>query len=217
MIDKPCRGLRKDAARNRERVLKAARELFAARGMEATMNDVAHDAGVGVGTVYRRFATKDELVEAIFEDGMAEVVSLAEAALQHPNSWDGLVWFIERQCELVAVDRGLREMFYSKAYGGDQVESARRHLAPLVTKLVEQARHDGYLRTDITDTDMPIIGLLAGTVSEWAGHVKLELWRRFVALLLEGMRHRPNQDPLDIRSLNADQLEDALHGCDPAR
>ncbi|MDF2584543.1 MAG: transcriptional regulator, partial [Mycobacterium sp.] len=140
VIDKPCRGLRKDAERNKQRVLTAARELFAAKGMEATLNDVAHYAGVGVGTVYRRFATKEELVDAIFEEGIAEVVCLAETALQHSNSWDGLVWFMERQCELAATDRGLREMIYSKAYGGHGVECAREQLVPLVCKLVDRAR-----------------------------------------------------------------------------
>src|SRR5690349_22989967 len=113
-----ARALRRDAQRNRQRVLDAARDLFAQRGLEATLNDVAHHAGVGVGTVYRRFASKDELVEAIFEEGIDEVVCLAETALQQENSWDGFVWFIERQCELTATDRGLREMVYSKAYGG---------------------------------------------------------------------------------------------------
>lgn len=62
----PRRMLRKDAERNRQRVLEAARELFAQRGLEATLNDVAHHADVGVGTVYRRFATKQELLDAIF-------------------------------------------------------------------------------------------------------------------------------------------------------
>jgi AcrR family transcriptional regulator len=216
VIDKPCRGLRKDAARNRQRVLTAARELFAIKGMEATLNDVAHHAGVGVGTVYRRFATKEELVEAIFEEGIAEVVCLAERALEHPNSWDGLVWFIERQCELAATDRGLREMIYSKAYGGDRVECAREELVPLVSKLVDRARHDGHLRADIEHTDTPIIGLLAGTVSEWAGHVDPELWRRYVALLLEGMRYHPDQKPLGTDALDGDQMYAAMHGWDPA-
>ena len=68
MDDKPCRGLRRDAARNRERVLKAARELFVIQGLEATLNDVAKHANVGVGTVYRRFPTKEDLVEAIRSD-----------------------------------------------------------------------------------------------------------------------------------------------------
>nr|WP_313776312.1 TetR/AcrR family transcriptional regulator [Mycobacterium sp.] len=216
VVDKPCRVLRKDAERNRQRVLTAARELFAVKGMEATLNDVAHHAGVGVGTVYRRFATKGELVEAIFEEGIVEVVGLAETALQHPNSWDGLVWFIERQCELAATDRGLREIIYSKAYGGGRVECAREELVPLISELVERARHDGHLRADIEHTDTPIIGLLAGTVSEWAGHVDPELWRRYVALLLEGMRYRPDQKPLGVDALDADRMQAAMRGWDPA-
>jgi AcrR family transcriptional regulator len=216
MIDKPCRGLRKDAERNRQRVLTAARELFAIKGMEATLNDVAHYAEVGVGTVYRRFATKDELVDAIFEEGIAEVVCLAETALQHPNSWEGFVWFIQRQCELAATDRGLREMIYSRAYGGHGVECAREELVPLVSKLVDRARHDGHLRADIEHTDTPIIGLLAGTVSEWAGHVDPELWRRYVALLLDGMRYQPDQKPLGTDALDEDQMRAAMYGWDPA-
>ena len=115
MIDKPCRGLRKDAERNRQRVLEAARELFAVKGMEATLNDVAQHANVGVGTVYRRFATKEELVDAIFADGIDQVVCLAESALQHGDSWEGFVWFVEHLCELTATDRGLRQMVYSTA------------------------------------------------------------------------------------------------------
>jgi len=216
VIDEPCRGLRKDAARNRQRVLTAARELFATKGMEATLNDVAHHAGVGVGTVYRRFATKDELVEAIFEDGIDEVVSLAETALQQENSWDGFVWFVERQCELTATDRGLREMVYSKAHGGNRVEHARDRLVPLVMKLVDRARRDGYLREDIEHTDTPIMGLLAGTVGEWAGHVDPHLWRRYVALLLEGMRRRPEQQPLAVDALRPEGMESAMHGWAPA-
>lgn len=215
VIDKPCRGLRKDAERNRQRVLVAARELFAVKGMEATLNDVAHHAGVGVGTVYRRFPTKEALVEAIFEDGIAEVVALAEKALQQENSWDGFVWFVERQCELAATDRGLREMIYSRAYGGDRVDCAREELVPLVRQLVDRARRDGYLRPDIDHPDTPIIGLLAGTVSEWAGHVEPELWRRYVALLLEGMRNRPDLKPLKVDALNTEQMQTAMHGWDP--
>src|SRR5438270_13298350 len=121
MRDEPCRGLRKDAERNRQRVLEAARELFAVKGLEATLNDVAHHANVGVGTVYRRFATKEELVDAIFEDAIDQVACLAETALELENSWDGLVWFVEHLCELTATDRGLREMVYSKS-GGNRVE-----------------------------------------------------------------------------------------------
>ncbi|BCI56103.1 TetR family transcriptional regulator [Mycolicibacterium litorale] len=216
MIDKPCRGLRKDAERNRQRVLAAARELFAVKGMEATLNDVAHHANVGVGTVYRRFATKEDLVEAIFEDGIDQVVCLAETALQQQDSWQGFVWFVERLCELTATDRGLREMVYSKAYGGDRVERARLRLVPMVSKLVERARDDGHLRPDVESTDMPILGLLAGTVGEWAGHVDPELWRRYVAILLDGMRHRDGQQRIPVTALEHRQMDEAMRGWRPA-
>lgn len=216
MIDKPCRGLRKDAERNRQRVLTAARQLFAVKGMEATLNDVAHHAGVGVGTVYRRFATKEELIDAIFEEGIAEIVCLAETALQQENSWEGFVWFIERHCELAATDRGLREIVYSRAYGGNRVDCAREELVPLISQLVERARRDGHLRADIEHTDTPIIGLLAGTVSEWAGHVDPQLWRRYVALILEGMRYSPGQKPLEVGALDGDQMQTAMRGWAPA-
>ncbi|WP_431234245.1 TetR/AcrR family transcriptional regulator [Mycolicibacterium psychrotolerans] len=216
MIDKPCRGLRKDAERNRERIVQAARELFAVRGLEATLNDIAHYAGVGVGTVYRRFATKEELLDAIFSDGIDQVVCLAETAAQQENSWDGFVWLVEHLCELMATDRGLRQMVYSSAYGGQGAECARLRLTPPISKLVERARDDGYLRRDAEPSDMPILSMLAGTVSEWAGHVEPELWRRYVALLLEGLRNRDGQDPLPVAALEDDQMDAAMQGWHPA-
>jgi AcrR family transcriptional regulator len=210
------RALRSDAERNRQRVLAAARELFAARGLEPNLNDVAHHANVGVGTVYRRFATKEDLMEAIFEDGIDQIATLAETALQQKDSWAAFVWFVEHLCELTATDRGLREMVYSKAYGGYRVECARERLDPPVTKLVERARADGHLRADIEPTDMPIVSLLAGTVGEWAGHVEPELWRRYVALLLDGMRNHDGQGQLAVKALKDDQMDTAMRGWLPA-
>ncbi|MFI5506415.1 TetR/AcrR family transcriptional regulator [Mycobacterium sp. NPDC051804] len=219
MTDEKCapnRGLRRDAERNRQRIVAAARELFAVRGLEATLNDVAHHANVGVGTVYRRFATKEELLEAVFEDGIDQVACLAETALQQEDSWDGFVWFVEHLCELTATDRGLREMVYSTAYGGYRVECARLRLTPSITKLVEHARRDGHLRPDVEPSDMPVIGMLAGTVSEWAGHVEPELWRRYVALLLDGMRDRDGQDRIPVDALEDEQMDAAMRGWRPA-
>jgi AcrR family transcriptional regulator len=216
VIDEPRRVLRKDAERNRQRIVDAARELFAEKGLEATLNDVAHHANVGVGTVYRRFATKEELLDAVFEDGIERVVALAESALQNEDSWAGFVWFVEQLCEMTATDRGLREMVYSKAYGGHGVERSRLRLTPPVSKLVERARDDGYLRPDVEPSDMPILGMLAGTVSEWAGHVEPELWRRYVALLVDGMRYREGQPRLRVDALEEEQMDAAMRGWHPA-
>lgn len=216
MTDAVHRELRADAQRNRERVLGAARELFAERGLEATLNDVAHHAGVGVGTVYRRFPTKESLLDAIFEDAIEQIVDFAESALQQEDSWAGFVWFVEHLCELTATDRGLREMVYSTAYGGYRVECAKLRLHPPISDLVERARNDGHLRPDIEGTDMPVISLLAGTVSEWAGHVEPELWRRYVALLLDGMRHRDGRQDLTVDALQEEQMDAAMRGWHPA-
>lgn len=210
------RRLRKDAERNRARVLEAARELFVSKGLEPNLNDVAHHAGVGVGTVYRRFATKEELLEAIFEDGLNQLADLAETALQQPDPWQGFVWYVEQMCEITATDRGLREIAFSKSYGGDRVTAAQERLIPVQKRLVERARQDGRLRPELSDTDLPIFGLLAGTVSEFAGDVDADLWRRFVAILIDGMRCRPDQLPLPVAALDDDEVQCAMRSWEPA-
>ncbi|MCV7066143.1 helix-turn-helix transcriptional regulator [Mycolicibacterium farcinogenes] len=96
------RPLRMDAVRNRQRILCAARDLFALQGLSPNLNDVARYAHVGVGTVYRRFVTKEALIEEVFADSLDQLCSLAKNAVEQTDSWYGLVWFIERFCELTA-------------------------------------------------------------------------------------------------------------------
>ena len=216
MTQETPRVLRKDAERNRQRVLDAARELFAEKGLEATLNDVAHHANVGVGTVYRRFATKEELVAAIFVDGMEQLTALAETALQHQDSWLGFAWYVESMCEITATDRGLREIAFSKAYGCERVKACQDRLVPVLTKLVGRAQADGYLRPELSSTDMPLFGLLAGTVSEFAGNVDAGLWRRYVAILLDGMRRHDDQAPIPVQALDSDALDRAMQTWAPA-
>ncbi|MDY6999498.1 MAG: TetR/AcrR family transcriptional regulator [Actinomycetota bacterium] len=209
-------GLRRDAERNRRRIIEAARELCATRGLEATLNEVAHHAGLGVGTVYRRFPTKEALFEAIFEDGIDQLVALAETAQQADDSWEGLSWWVWQMCELTATDRGLREVAFSRAYCGSRVDAGRTRLDPQLSKLVERAKRDGYLRPEVSATDMPLLGLMAGTVSEYADEVCAGLWRRYVAMLLQGMRCQPGQEHLPVGPLSKDELQTAMHTWPPA-
>jgi AcrR family transcriptional regulator len=210
------RPLRKDAERNRQRVIEAARELFASRGLEATLNDVAHYAGVGVGTVYRRFPTKEDLFEAIFEDRLSQLTAQAESALRQDDSWHGFERFVTDLCEITATDRGMREVAFSKTPGGERVDAARDRLVPILSKLVERVQNDGYLRHEVSATDIPIMGLLAGAVGEFAGHVDAEIWRRYVAILLEGLRFRDDQPPLEVEALDDEQIETAMQTWQPA-
>lgn len=196
--------------------MEAARELFATEGLGPSLNDVAHHAGVGVGTVYRRFPTKDALFEAIFIDGLDQLTQLAESALQQQDSWQGFAWFVEQMCEITATNRGLREIAFSKAYGGDRIDAVHRHLEPALAKLIVRAQSDGHLRPEVSPTDMPLIGLMTGTVSEFAGHVGADLWRRYVAILLDGMRHRADHGTVSVDALSDEALELAMHTWEPA-
>jgi AcrR family transcriptional regulator len=101
------RPLRRDAERNRERILQAAAELFTERGLDVTLNDIAHHAGVGVGTVYRRFPDKETLIDALFEVRLAQIVALAEAQSRVEDPWEALSGFLERALEMQSADRAL--------------------------------------------------------------------------------------------------------------
>ena len=96
------RPLRRDAERNRVRILKAAAEVFNERGLEVSLDEVARHAGVGVGTVYRRFPSKEELVEALFMERIDSIAALAEAAGEAADPWTGLVSFMEQMAEMLA-------------------------------------------------------------------------------------------------------------------
>ena len=207
--------LRRDAERNRRRIIEAARELCATRGLEATLNEVAHHANLGVGTVYRRFPTKEALFEAIFEDGVDQLVALAETALEAENSWEGFSWFVQQMTDLTATDRGLREVAFSRACCGGRVDAGRTRLDPVVTKLVERAQRDSYLRPEIRSTDVPLLGLMAGAVSEYSDGLSADLWRRYVAILLQGMRCQPGLDRLPVDALTSDELQAAMYAWPP--
>lgn len=214
--DPEASSLRKDAERNRRRIIEAARELCATRGLEATLNEVAHHANLGVGTVYRRFPTKEALFEAIFLDGIGQLVALAETALEADDSWEGFAWFVWSMCELTATDRGLREIAFSKAYCGGRVDAGRTQLEPRISRLVDRAKRDGYLRPEVSSTDMPLCGLMTGMVSEYSSEVSADLWRRYVSILLQGMRCQPGQERLAVDALSKDELHMAMHRWSPS-
>ena len=160
------RPLRRDAERNRQRVLEAASEVFTERGLDVSLDEVARHAGVGVGTVYRRFGTKEDLVEALFMDRIEEVATLAEEAAEAADPWSGLVCFMEQMTAMLAGDRGLRQMLMFATYGRDKVWYARQRNAPLVTRLVERAQAAGQLRSDLKQTDIPFIVFVLTEVAQ---------------------------------------------------
>jgi AcrR family transcriptional regulator len=186
--------LRRDAELNRRRIIAAAHEVFRERGLGATLNDVAAHAGVGVGTVYRRFANKEELVDALFDDMIDTVASLAQQALADPDAWRGLTESLEKVCEVQAFDRGLREVMLGTGRGPKRQAQVRERIAPAVDQMVARAKEQGMLRADISHIDLPMIQLMVAAVTDHTG--RPDLWRRYLRLLLDGMRSRPDTAPL---------------------
>jgi len=207
-MDTGGRRLRKDAERNRQRILEAAQELFAERGQAVTLNEIARHAGVGVGTVYRRFPDKDELVEGLFEQRIDRIADILDRALANPDPWRGFVDFFEASLEEQAADRGLRQLMLGAAGAYDRIAKARERLQPLVSRLVERARDAGELRADFDAADIGILQIMLGSVVDLTYELEPELWRRYSAIVLQGLRARPEPPaPLDVPALPFEQFE----------
>jgi AcrR family transcriptional regulator len=205
------RPLRKDAERNRQRILEAARELFAECGLSATLSDIAHHAHVGVGTVYRRFPDKTLLIDVLFEQRIADVVALVEAALQDRDPWHGLTVFLERSLELQAQDRAFNELVLAAPEGLERVRQIRKRMLPLVGELVNRARDTGQLRPDVEWTDMAIVQRILSTAIDCARDVEPELWRRYLQIILQGLRADPGPPkPLPVAPLAPEQIDRAM-------
>src|SRR3954462_6087806 len=206
----PVRALRRDAVVNRERLLEAARELFAARGLHVTLNDIAHHAGVGVGTAYRRFANKEEVIDALFEQGLQDVADVANEALANPDAWVGLVLFLERSLHMQFGDRGLTEIINNPALGRDRVSDARDRIAPLIHQLVERAKAAGVVRADLDQSDLIFIQLGLSAIMESSRAIQPQLYTRSLALFLAGIRtERAPFLPLPTRALTASETHRA--------
>jgi AcrR family transcriptional regulator len=185
------RPLRRDAERNRQRILDAARELFAQEGVGVTLNDIAHHAGVGVGTVYRRFPDKSQLIEELFEQQVTELVGLMEEAVEDPDPWRGLTGFLRRNLELQARDRAFREIIVGTPEAAQRMQQVRARMFPLGAKLVQRAKEAGALRADFEPSDVPMMFLMLTTVLDAAREVHPELWRRYLEVFIQGLRAEP--------------------------
>ncbi len=191
------RPLRRDAARNRELILETAAEVFAELGLDAGYDEIARRAGIGVGTVYRRFPERSELVQALFETRIDEMVAIGEEAASMPDAWDGLTWFFEKSVEKQVADRGLKEVMVQTLNESGRMTVGRERIGPIVEGLMQRAQADGALRPDVEVTDLGMQLMLLGSLST---PEQPDLWRRYLALLLDGLRARPDATPLPLEA-----------------
>ena len=203
---KKPRALRRDAVENRERLLAAARELFAEQGFDVTLDDIARHAGVGVGTAYRRFANKGELLDALFAEQTVEVAAAADAGLADPDPWHGLVSYLERSLGLQLRDKGLAQIVSGDRISVDQHDWNREVMAPKNRALIARAREAGVLRGDVTGTDLTFIQVGLNAIMTRSRDAHPDLYRRYLYLMLDGLRAQPgNPTPLPVAALTSDQ------------
>jgi AcrR family transcriptional regulator len=218
----PARPLRADAVRNRARILEAAAEVFAERGLDVTLDDIAHHAGLGVGTVYRRFADRESLVEALFDERVQAAKARMEAALEAPDAWAALVDVLQGHCEEFANDRGLRQVMLSSTHGLGSLARGRQEIPLIMKKLVERAKSAGTLRSDFEPSDALMMFVMVSSVIDFAGVIQPELWRRYFEFFVDGMRARPARPDdgavLDVTepALAHEQLMAAMDNFRPA-
>src|SRR5215213_1331505 len=181
------RSLRVDAERNRERVLNAAREVFAEQGLDASTNEIARRAGVGIATLFRRFPTRDDLVAAAFDDALAD-----------PDPWQGFCSYIERVCRMQADDRGFADVLTLTFPTANALEKERDRSAKAVAKLLMRAKASGRLRKDFAHQDVPLILMANAGVVMATREAAPEAWRRLVGYLLQAFaaeRAEPLPEP----------------------
>lgn len=182
------RSLRADAERNRQRIVEAARLVFAERGLGAPLDAIAERAGVGQATLYRRFPRREDLVVACFAPKLAEYADAVEEALLAPDAWAGFCAFVERICGMQAADPGVQDVLTTTFPTAREVEAQRAHAFERLTELILRAQAQGSLRADFVPEDVVLLLLANAGVVRVMRAAAPDAWRRFVGLMLDGLR-----------------------------
>ena len=188
-----ARPLRADAARNRASVLAAARETFATEGLEADVASIAERAGVGVGTLYRHFPTKEALLQALTAEHFERLAEIAEQARAEGGSpWEVLERMIWNTADATASDHGMCEVLAAVPPAASRMP-ARSRLREVSAEIVAAAVAAGSARADATADDVPMMmcgfGKIAALQRRGGGPAGLD-WRRYLTIMLDGLRAR---------------------------
>ena len=209
-----ARPLRKDAERNRRLILTAARALYAQRGLDASFEAVAREAGVGVGTLYRHFPNRQLLIEALFTDSIETISYMVDEALAAPRAWDGLCHFMSEMLKLQSGDRGLRDVIiHARETADPGHDLMRARLSEPLAQLVARAQQEGDLRTDLTAIDIAVLNIAVLGTAEFTGAVLPDGWQRYLTIVLDGMRAHPaGPTELPAAVLDEEQFDACMVG-----
>ncbi|MET3451084.1 TetR/AcrR family transcriptional regulator [Curtobacterium pusillum] len=205
------RPLRADAARNRELILQTARKCFAERGLSVTLNDIAHEAGVGVGTVYRRFADKDSLIEALLATKFEAMNEAAARAADEIDPREALRVYLMGVFEFRARDRALADAIVRAGKARPSIVQERDRLETQVSAIIERAETAGVVRAGFDYRDLPMLTSMVGAVADSTRAHDPNAWRRYAEVLIEGVLPGGTEAPMLGTPLDRESIERALH------
>ncbi len=178
---------RADARRNRRKVLDAARRCFSEDGLDVRVEKVARKAGVGVGTMYRHFPTKEDLLQALADDRFAGLADAARKGVDDPDAWNGFAEFMRYSAEVMAEDRALSEAMDQRPQMCAQA-AEEAQLLEVVADLIERAQAAGALRPDVVPEDVPSLICGLGRATHATEGRPTMSWERYLAIILAGLR-----------------------------
>jgi AcrR family transcriptional regulator len=181
--------LRADAARNRQAIIEAARTLYAQRGLEIPLDDIARDAGVGNATLYRHFPSRCALVAAVFADALQRIVDAGERALDDADPWEGFTSHVRYLCRLQATDRALADLLTTQIARAPELEALRGRAYQVFSQLAARAQACGQLRADFVAEDIAMLLMANAGLVHRTAETAPTAWRRFIDLHLDGLRH----------------------------
>ncbi|MEU8243349.1 helix-turn-helix domain-containing protein [Actinoplanes missouriensis] len=180
------RPLRADAARNRALLLAAAEEAFAEHGMDASVADIAARAGIGKGTVFRHFPTKDDLLAAVMRDRIDALTAAGERLVEAGDPGAALLEFLTLAAE--SQQRNDMSVLQEAHVVNERLAVARTRMFVLIERLVDRARRAGAIRADVTGADVVLLMCAPGHVAAFAPRPGPDLWRRYLAIIFDGLR-----------------------------
>jgi AcrR family transcriptional regulator len=189
-MDVPARPLRADAARNRTRVLDAARTAFAEVGLDVGVEEIARRAGVGKGTLYRRFPTKEALVRAIFDDILDEIEQLSAEVATHEQAGDAFARFLKTAARMQASNQGFYDVVAQRLGAAALTDEQRARFLDAIALPLARAQDAKAVRADLVPEDVQIMLRMLGATTRAApdGSAMDDHWPRYLALLLDAVR-----------------------------
>jgi AcrR family transcriptional regulator len=203
--------LRADAQRNLVRVLDAAREVFAEQGIDAPVTEIADRAGVGVGTIFRRFPSKDDLLVAVVEQRTEQLIDAADLALASDDPGDALRRFMETAAAMQISDRCWCDASGTDLFGREGIRDQIDVLVGKMGELLTSAQTAGQVRSDLRALDIPVLLMAVAKSGLMLEDAAPGAWKRYLGIVFDGLRPEAAR-PLPRRPLTRRQFEAARDG-----